>query len=67
MSERLRFSTAQAAEYGSVHPQTILKALQSGALHGGQRRPNGRWSIRRECLDAWLDGQPCEHEGRKSA
>lgn len=59
---RLRFSTSQAADYASCHRDTILKALESGALHGGQRTKNGRWSIRLTCLESWLDGQQCEHQ-----
>lgn len=70
MSERLRFNTTQAADFAGCHRQTILRALESGDLHGGQRldretgRPkkNGRWSIRRECLEAYLDGSPCPHQ-----
>jgi excisionase family DNA binding protein len=63
MNERLRFSTAQAAEYAGCHVDTVRKALESGDLHGGQRKANGRWSVRRECLDAWLDGTDCPHAG----
>ncbi len=59
---RLRFSTTEAASYAGCHRDTVLKALESGALHGGQRVANGRWSVRLECLDAWLDGQGCQHQ-----
>lgn len=59
---RLRFTTAQAAAYASCHPTTVLRALEAGDLHGGQRKPGGRWSIRLACIDAWLDGQRCEHQ-----
>ncbi|WP_183407715.1 helix-turn-helix domain-containing protein [Marmoricola ginsengisoli] len=62
MNTQLRFATSQAAEYAACHEQTIRKACESGELHGGQRKPGGRWSIRRECLDAWLDGAKCEHQ-----
>lgn len=62
MNERLRFNTAQAAEYADRHVDTIRRALESGDLHGGQRKAGGRWSIRRECLDSWLDGRKCEHQ-----
>lgn len=64
MNERLRFNTTQAAEYAGCHRQTVLRALEAGDLHGGQRVAGGRWSIRRECLDAWLDGTKCEHQER---
>jgi len=61
MSARERFTTGQAAEYAGLATVTVLKALEAGLLHGGQRLKGGRWSIRRECLDAWLDGCPCPH------
>jgi hypothetical protein len=70
MTDRLRFSTSQAADYAGKHRDTILRALEAGELHGGQRmdketgkpKKGGRWSIRRECLDAWLDGEACAHQ-----
>lgn len=62
MTTRLRYTTAQAAEYASCAPCTVLRALESGQLHGGQRVKQGRWSIRAACLDAWLDGEKCEHQ-----
>lgn len=62
MNQRLRFNTAQAAEHVGCHRDTVLKALEAGDLHGGQRKANGRWSIRLECLDAWADGEQCQHQ-----
>lgn len=62
MNERLRFTTAQAAEYADCHVDTVRKAVAAGELHGGQRRQGGRWSVRKECLDAWLDGEKCPHQ-----
>lgn len=67
MTTLLRLSTAQTAEYANCHPATVLKAAEAGELHGGQRVKGGRWSFRRECIDAWLDGETCAHEGRVSA
>jgi len=64
---RLRYDTAQAAEYAGCHRMTILKAAEAGALHGGQRVKGGRWSFRHECLDAWLDGEPCQHQAGSGA
>ena len=61
-AERLRFNTAQAAEYADRAVDTIRRALEAGELHGGQRKAGGHWSIRTECLDAWLDGDPCAHQ-----
>lgn len=60
--ERLRLSVLEAsAEYGP-HPVTLRRALENGDLHGSQRIARGKWSIRRECLDAWMDGQQCAHQ-----
>lgn len=67
MSERLRFNTQQAAEFTGRHPDTIRRALESGDLHGGQRKKNGRWSIRVTCLEAWVDGEKCEHQKEAAA
>ena len=65
-NERLRLNTTQAAEYANRHRDTILRALESGELHGSQRNAGGRWSIRTICLDAWIDGQPCVHDAARS-
>lgn len=62
LATRLRFNVEQAAEYADRHRDTIRRACEAGALHGGQRTKGGRWSIRRECLDAWLDGDQCAHQ-----
>ena len=67
MSERLRFNTAQAADFAVCHPQTIRKALEAGELHGGQRKAKGRWSVRRDCLEAWAEGAECEHQREEGA
>jgi len=67
MSERLRFNTAQAADFVGCHPQTIRKALEAGELHGGQRKTKGRWSVRRDCLEAWVEGAECEHQRESGA
>lgn len=67
MNTRLRFNTGQAAEYAGLHSSTVLRALEAGELHGGQRKEKGRWSIRAECLDAWLDGVECEHQEAKAS
>lgn len=67
MSTRLRFNTAQAAQYATCHVDTVRRALESGELHGGQRKAKGRWSIRIECLDAWIEGAECEHQRGEAA
>ncbi|HXH77282.1 helix-turn-helix domain-containing protein [Nocardioides sp.] len=67
MSQRLRFNTAQAAEHAICHPQTVLKAAAAGVLHGSQKVAGGRWTFRLECIEAWLDGQTCEHSAAAPA
>lgn len=59
-----RLTVAQASANAHRHPDTIRRALEAGDLHGTQRCRGGRWTIRPECLDAWLDGQPCDHKQR---
>lgn len=49
-----------AAEYRR-HPVTIRMDLKTGALHGRQRVPGGRWLIEETCAEAWSNGDQCEH------
>lgn len=62
IGELLRMDVGQAATYGRRHPVTLRRALAAGELHGTQRLKGGKWSIRVECLDAWLDGGKCAHQ-----
>lgn len=62
MNRLLRYTPAQAAEAAGRHVNTIHLALEAGDLHGGQRVKRGKWSIRVECLEAWLDGEKCPHQ-----
>lgn len=57
-----RLTVAEASEVGRKHPVTVRRALEAQELHGTQRVKGGRWVIRADCLDAWLDGVPCPHE-----
>lgn len=66
MSERIWHSTATAADIVGSHPSTVLKALESGELHGAQRVKKGRWRIHRDCLAAWALGEPCDHRQPES-
>lgn len=66
-TELLRMTVAQAAEYTHRHPVTLRRALEEGTLHGSQRVVGGKWSIRVECIDAWLDGEKCPHQLRGAA
>ena len=56
-------TVAEAADAARRHPVTLRKALTDGDLHGFQRVEGGRWSIRRDCLDAWVENRPCAHQG----
>lgn len=57
--------TAGAAKYANRSVQTIRAALAAGELHGYQRvAPQGKWTVRPECLDAWIAGEPCQHQDR---
>lgn len=52
----------QAATEAHRHRVTLWRALESGQLHGSQRGKRGRWLIRPECLDAWIEHRACEHQ-----
>jgi excisionase family DNA binding protein len=58
---RIWHTTTTAARVLGCHVQTVLKACESGELHGSQRKPKGRWRIHRDCLNAWAFGDPCPH------
>lgn len=62
MSTRIWHGTADAADHARCHPDTVLKACESGELHGIQRKPKGRWRIHIDCLDAWCGGEQCQHQ-----
>lgn len=62
MSEHKRLTVAEAALVARRHPVTMRRALESGELHGTQRVAGGRWTIKSKCLDAWADGERCEHQ-----
>lgn len=44
------------------HPVTVRKALEAGELHGSQRTKGGRWTVREECAEAWVEGRLCAHQ-----
>lgn len=62
-----RLTVAAAAEMACVHKITLYRALEGAELHGEQRAKGGRWTIRPECLDAWLDRKKCEHQAAAAA
>lgn len=53
-----------AAQIAGVHPETIRDALRAGELHGSQRVKGGRWRVRPECVDVWIEGTVCSHQAR---
>ena len=55
-----------AAAIAGVHPETIRDALRAGDLHGVQRVKGGRWRMRAECIDAWIEGVRCAHHTRSN-
>ncbi len=57
-----RLTVAQVAEVAQRHPVTVRKALEDGRLHGTQLKVRGPWRVREDCLDAWLDGDLCQHQ-----
>lgn len=68
LDERLRLSVNEASAAYGRHPVTLRRALEVGELHGTQRIVRGRWSIQRECIEAWLGGEQCQHRtGRRAS
>lgn len=57
-----RLNVEEAAEYAGRHPGTIRRLLETKDLHGSQPKKRGHWTIRPECIDAYLDGVLCEHK-----
>jgi excisionase family DNA binding protein len=53
----------QVAESTGRHAVTVYRALESGELHGHQKRHGGRWRISTESVEAWQREQdtrtPC--------
>lgn len=57
-----RLTTAEAASVARRHPVTIRRALEGQELHGRQSMVGGRWLIRLDCLESWIDGDLCAHQ-----
>jgi hypothetical protein len=54
-------TVAEVATRARKHPDTVRLALADGELHGTQRVPRGKWTVRESCADAWIDGLRCPH------
>jgi excisionase family DNA binding protein len=39
------------------HRVTILRAAESGVLHGHQTGKGGRWTFKPAAVDAWVEGR----------
>lgn len=46
---------------------TLMRALQTGELHGGQRRKYGTWHVEESCFHAWMLGEQCAHRAKVAA
>lgn len=62
-----RLTVPEAAAASRRHPITVRRALEAGRLHGTQHVAGGRWTVRADCLEAWCDGLPCEHQAAAAA
>ena len=60
-----RLTVAEAAAAAGRHIETIREALRSEELHGTQRVKGGTWRVKSGCLEAWMDGEECEHRSRR--
>jgi len=58
-----RLTVPEVAAAARKSEVTVYRALESGSLHGTQSMKGGRWTVREDCLDAWADGLPCDHQG----
>lgn len=52
----------EAADIARKHPDTVRKALEVGRLHGFQDDKFGHWTVKAECLEAWVERRPCPHQ-----
>ncbi|MFD2341355.1 helix-turn-helix domain-containing protein [Clavibacter tessellarius] len=57
-----RLTVAEAAVQAKRSRITLHRALEGAELHGTQRAKGGTWRIQRQCLLAWMDGDPCIHK-----
>ncbi|QHF24125.1 helix-turn-helix domain-containing protein [Rathayibacter sp. VKM Ac-2804] len=52
----------ETAAIARKHPETVRELLRSKELHGQQRKVRGPWTVKEPCLEAYLDGEKCEHQ-----
>jgi hypothetical protein len=54
-------SPAECAVICGKNRETVTLALREGELHDSQRVRAGKWTIRNDCLVAWIEVTPCAH------
>lgn len=47
---------------GLQHPVTVVRKLEEKSLCGFQSKKGGRWSVREDCLTAYVERRPCAHK-----
>lgn len=57
----------EVALFTRRHPETVTLALRDGTLHGYQPKKNGRWLVRQDCMEAWIEGTKCPHVAQDAA
>ena len=60
----LYLTAPEAASATGKHPVTVRKALEADELHGFQSGKGGRWSIKPDCLEAWVENRLCAHKSQ---
>lgn len=58
---------AEAAIIAGRNRETITLALRYGTLHGSQRLRHGKWTVREDCLEAWIEARNCTHQAVTAA
>lgn len=62
-----RYTTKEAALAISRNEETLTRALRDGSLCGSQAAGRkGRWSIREDCLEAYIDNTDCPTHGKRT-
>lgn len=54
----------QMVEESGISRFTLQLRLSEGALHGTQGTARGRWRVHRDCFEAFMLGEMCEHQAK---
>lgn len=57
----------EMVEESGISRFTLQLRLGEGALHGSQSKPRGTWRVHRNCFDAFMVGEKCEHQAKAEA